>query len=139
MSKPLVYIKDPKFAWVPGTVLKTEGTKATVSVPQYKDEQSITSDNGRSAKKPKETVVNLKDYANGVLPLQNVDKNGMLVEYADMVKLPSLHEAGIMYNMKKRHIDGKPYTRTGNIVIAINPFQWFTHLYTPQQQKKLCG
>jgi myosin V len=36
--------------------------------------------------------------------------------------------------MKKRHIDGKPYTRTGDIVIAINPFQWFTHLYTESQR-----
>jgi myosin heavy subunit len=36
--------------------------------------------------------------------------------------------------MKKRHIEGKPYTRTGDIVIAINPFQWFTHLYTEDQR-----
>lgn len=25
---------------------------------------------------------------------------------------------------------GKPYTRTGDIVIAVNPYQWFTELYT---------
>jgi myosin-5 len=36
--------------------------------------------------------------------------------------------------MKKRHIDGKPYTRTGDIIIAINPFQWFTELYTEQKR-----
>jgi myosin V len=36
--------------------------------------------------------------------------------------------------MKKRHIEGKPYTRTGDIVIAINPFQWFTKLYTEDQR-----
>ena len=36
--------------------------------------------------------------------------------------------------MKKRHIEGKPYTRTGDIIIAINPFQWFTQLYTEQQR-----
>jgi len=29
---------------------------------------------------------------------------------------------------------GRPYTRTGDIIIAMNPFQWFTHLYTEQQQ-----
>lgn len=33
-------------------------------------------------------------------------------------------QAAILFNMKKRHIEGKPYTRTGDIIIAINPFQW---------------
>jgi myosin heavy subunit len=36
--------------------------------------------------------------------------------------------------MKKRHIEGKPYTRTGDIVIAINPFQWFHNLYTEEKR-----
>jgi myosin-5 len=35
--------------------------------------------------------------------------------------------------MKARHMEGHPYTRTGDIVIAINPFQWFTHLYTEEK------
>lgn len=36
--------------------------------------------------------------------------------------------------MKKRHIEGNPYTRTGDIVIAVNPFQWFTELYTEKKR-----
>lgn len=32
--------------------------------------------------------------------------------------------------MKQRHLDDHPYTRTGDIIIAVNPFQWFTHIYT---------
>ena len=43
-------------------------------------------------------------------------------------------QAAILYNMKKRHIEGKPYTRTGDIIIAINPFQWFTELYTEKKR-----
>ena len=39
-----------------------------------------------------------------------------------------------MYNLKKRHIGGKPYTRTGDIVIAVNPFQWFDELYTEKKR-----
>jgi myosin-5 len=31
-------------------------------------------------------------------------------------------------------MDGKPYTRTGDIIIAINPFQWFTELYTEKKR-----
>ena len=29
---------------------------------------------------------------------------------------------------------GKPYTRTGDIIIAVNPFQWFTELYTEEKR-----
>ena len=43
-------------------------------------------------------------------------------------------QAGILYNLKRRHILGKPYTRTGDIVIAVNPFQWFTDLYTENKR-----
>jgi len=46
------------------------------------------------------------------------------------VELPFLHEAAILYNLKKRHLDNFPYTRTGDIIIAVNPFQWFTKIYT---------
>jgi myosin V len=35
-----------------------------------------------------------------------------------------------LYNLKERHSSGKPYTRTGDIIIAVNPFQWFKELYT---------
>ena len=39
-------------------------------------------------------------------------------------------QAAILYNLKQRHLDSKPYTRTGDIIIAVNPFQWFTSIYT---------
>ena len=45
-------------------------------------------------------------------------------------------QAGILYNLKLRHMKGKPYTRTGDIVIAINPFQWFTEIYTEAVRTK---
>ena len=44
-------------------------------------------------------------------------------------------QAAILYNLKKRHVGGKPYTRTGDIVIAVNPFQWFLDLYTEQKRR----
>jgi hypothetical protein len=91
-----VYIKDPDFAWVPATLDKTEGDKAYVTVPLYPNEQSIASDNGRGARGQKELVVTLTDYAHKVLPLQNVDNKGRIVEYADMVKLPYLHEVSLV-------------------------------------------
>ena len=91
-KKALVFIKDPNHAWVPATLLKQEGDKATVSVPVYKDEQAMVCDGGRSAKETEERVVKLKDYPSKVLPLQNVDGNNNMPEYSDMVQLPYLHE-----------------------------------------------
>ena len=41
-----------------------------------------------------------------------------------------------MYNLKERHRTGHPYTRTGDIIIAVNPFQWFTQLYTDKVRAK---
>jgi myosin V len=41
-----------------------------------------------------------------------------------------------LYNLKARHILCKPYTRTGDIVIAVNPYQWLTQLYTEDVQMK---
>jgi len=129
-----VYILDQEFAWRPAILDDQKGDKAFCTVPQYADEQSMISDGGRSAKKGEEVVIDLKQYPHKVLPLQNVDSNGNLIEFPDMVKLPYLHEAGILYNLKARHKNGKPYTRTGDIIIAVNPFQWFTDLYTEQKR-----
>lgn len=39
-----------------------------------------------------------------------------------------------MYNLKLRHIREKPYTRTGDIVIAVNPYQWYNNLYSDQKR-----
>lgn len=90
-----VLVKDPTWGWIPAVQRSTEKGKAIVDVWQYPDEQSIACDNGKNAKGKYETkTIDLKDYDNGVLPLQNVDLNGALTEVADMVKLPYLHEVG---------------------------------------------
>ena len=63
-----------------------------MSIPEYKTEESMDCDGGRAAKKGEQVYISMKDYPFGVLPLANVDINGNLVEFADMVKLPYLHE-----------------------------------------------
>lgn len=75
--------------------MKSEGDKAYVKVFNYKDQQSIVSDGGRSAKGTTSVVVNLKEYPHKVLPLQNVDANGNLSLYSDMISLSYLHEVGL--------------------------------------------
>jgi myosin V len=45
-----------------------------------------------------------------------------------------MHQAAILYNLKLRHIRDRPYTRTGDIVLAVNPYQWLHDLYTEKKQ-----
>lgn len=95
-----VFVKDKEWGWVPAVQLKVNGDKAVVKVWNYPKEQAVACDGGRAARgKGEERTVNLKDYPNDVLPLQNVDAQGNLVEFADMVKLPYLHEARILINL----------------------------------------
>lgn len=81
-----------------------------------------------------ERTVRLADYPNGQLPLQNVDRRGRLIGKSDMADLPNLHEAAILYNLKERHGRGVPYTRVGDIVVAMNPFRWIDGLYSSDKR-----
>jgi len=76
-------------------------------------------------------TVNLSDYPKQTLPLMEVDLNGTPITHMDMTNIPYLHEASILYNLKERYEgrDGVPYTRTGDIIIAINPYRWIKGLY----------
>jgi len=133
-----VYIKSDDYGWVPAKLVKrndADGT-ATVSVRNYTDENRINSDGDRPSKYVKgssEVVVELSDYESSILPLQNVDEDGVLNEVPDMVDLPFLHEAAILYNLKARHVASTPYTRTGDIIIAVNPYQWIDGLYSEER------
>ena len=44
-------------------------------------------------------------------------------------------QAAILYNLKARHVASHPYTRTGDIVLAVNPYQWFHDIYSYQVQE----
>lgn len=46
-----------------------------------------------------------------------------------MTQLNHLHEPGVLWNLKKRYTYDDIYTYTGNILIAVNPFQNLGHLY----------
>jgi hypothetical protein len=77
---------------VPAIKTGSDGSNAQVRVPQYATEQAIWCDGGKAAKGWEEDEVPLKDYNRGVLPMQNVNPNGELRAFPDMVNLPFLHE-----------------------------------------------
>lgn len=141
-----VYILDPKHSWIPAKVKERNATSRNLfhlSVPQYKNEQAIRCDGGRTASQGyKAESIDLDDkqnqikYPNRHLPLQNVNSEGELQVVDDMVDLPFLHEAAILYNLKARHVQSLPYTRTGDIILACNPYKWFHHLYSEEQRNR---
>jgi hypothetical protein len=91
-TNAFVFLKDPEYAWIPAKLQNQSGKTADVQIPQYADEQSTVCDGGRTAKSWIEAEVDLSDYNKGVLPMQNVDENGKMRAYPDMVELPFLHE-----------------------------------------------
>ena len=95
MSDSHVYVRSKDHYWVPARVVGDANDAAdrlVVSVPIYPNEQSILSDGGKGAISYERRTVDLKDYPNKVLPLQNVNEIGSLNEEGDMVDLPFLHE-----------------------------------------------
>jgi len=124
-----VFVKDKQYGWLPARLLETKGDKAEISLAQYSNEGDIQI-GGKDCPKWVDKTISLKDYkeSGGTLPLQNK------VVLEDMVDLPFLHEAAILYNIKARHQEALPYTRTGDIVIAVNPYQWLLYLYEEPEQ-----
>ena len=92
-----VFIRDPENVFLPAIKLGNDAKNAQVKVPLYKDEQSIVCDGGKTAKGWEEDEVPLDDYHKGVLPMQNVNANGELRAFPDMVNLPFLHEVSFEF------------------------------------------
>ncbi|KAG6595758.1 myosin-like protein [Phytophthora cinnamomi] len=69
-------------------------------------------------------------------PLQNAQLSRYDEGLDNMIDLNHLHEAAILRNLKKRFRARKPYTYTGDICLAVNPYQWLDELYTPGLHKK---
>ncbi|CAH0474298.1 unnamed protein product [Peronospora belbahrii] len=67
------------------------------------------------------------------LPLQNSSDsaNG----FDDMILIDHLHEASILYNLRRRFFRQLPYTYTGRICIAVNPYQWLNLYSKPTMER----
>lgn len=134
-----VYVRDPHYSWIPATIESEEDDKRRVKVkvrlPGDWEGQTVKA-SGRGARNMKmERLVELSDYGNDELPLQNVERDGVTaMGKDDMADLTNLHEAAILYNLKARHAQSLPYTRVGDILVAVNPFRWIDGLYAREKQ-----
>ncbi|XP_057427058.1 myosin-11-like [Lotus japonicus] len=110
-----VWAEDPEVCWIDGQVSKINGNDAEIE----------TTDG-------KKVVANLsKIYPKDMeAPPGGVD---------DMTKLSYLHEPGVLQNLRIRYELNEIYTYTGNILIAINPFQRLPHIYGAHMMQQYKG
>ncbi len=134
-----VYVRDSHYSWIPATI-KSEPddrnkVKVTVKFPSDWEEYTTIAKGGETEKLKLDRTISLSDYPNEELPLQNLEADGVsAARKNDMADLANLHEAAILYNLKTRHSDGNPYTRVGDIMVAVNPFQWIKGLYSEEKR-----
>ncbi|KAG6515448.1 hypothetical protein ZIOFF_025860 [Zingiber officinale] len=110
-----VWTEDPEEAWIDGEVVEVNG-----------DEVTITCTSGKT----------VTAKLNNVFP-KDTDVSPCGVD--DMTKLAYLHEPGVLLNLKSRFMMNEIYTYTGNILIAMNPFQRLPHLYSTHMMEQYKG
>ncbi|XP_073034125.1 LOW QUALITY PROTEIN: myosin-17-like [Primulina eburnea] len=110
-----VWVEDPVLAWIDGEVHKIDGRDVHVQTT-----------NG------KKIVTNISK----VFPKDTEASPGGV---DDMTKLSYLHEPGVLQNLAARYELNEIYTYTGNILIAINPFQRLPHLYDTHMMEQYKG
>ncbi|XP_047336322.1 myosin-11-like [Impatiens glandulifera] len=110
-----VWLEDPGLAWIDGQVQR-------INV----EEVEIQTSNGKTVV-AKLSKIYPKDME---APAGGVD---------DMTKLSYLHEPGVLQNLNIRYEHHEIYTYTGNILIAINPFQRLPHLYNSHMMEQYKG
>ncbi|ETI56577.1 hypothetical protein, variant 1 [Phytophthora nicotianae] len=137
------YVPDDTYVWLPAQILREEKSsdpkkpEKTVVLRVYPppgdatavvDEERVLDFNDHKVK------AMLKSLQLESLPYQNENLGPNGIE--DMTALNYLHEAAILYNVKKRFLQKLPYTYTGDICIAVNPYQWLPELYSEQVQSQ---
>ncbi|XP_011270021.1 hypothetical protein CAOG_08449, partial [Capsaspora owczarzaki ATCC 30864] len=59
-------------------------------------------------------------------------------QMTDMTKLSDLHEGALLWNLQKRYVKSLVYTYTGNILVAVNPYQVF-NIYDLDTVRRYAG
>ncbi|GLT72613.1 hypothetical protein SLA2020_445320 [Shorea laevis] len=111
----LIWVEDQELVWIDGQVIDING-----------EEAEIQTSNGKTVV-AKFSKLHPKDMES---PEAGVD---------DMTKLAYLHEPGLLHNLATRFEINEIYTYTGNVLIAINPFQRLSHLYDAYMMKRYKG
>ncbi|KAJ0393583.1 hypothetical protein ATCC90586_009338 [Pythium insidiosum] len=122
-----IYVPDAGVSWVEATITKGHVVnEKTVEVVLEGDE--VEED---ATRHPEAGAVRTVEKAGIFLQNTSLGPDGC----DDMVNLNYLHEPAILYNLKQRFFRHIPYTYTGPICIAVNPYAWLD-IYTPELQEQ---
>ncbi|KAL3669305.1 hypothetical protein V7S43_005682 [Phytophthora oleae] len=122
-----IYVPDPEVSWVEATITKGHVvSETTVEVMIEGDSAEENAD-----KQPEAGSIRKIDKSTMLLQNALVSEDGC----ADMVSLNYLHEPAILFNLKHRFLRQIPYTYTGAICIAVNPYSWLD-IYTKELQEE---
>ncbi|KAG7391477.1 hypothetical protein PHYBOEH_006667 [Phytophthora boehmeriae] len=122
------YIPDEEAAWLPVYVEEVNEQKGLVTVRiqrQQDDEGSCDHDDTDRSGERRVVAIDVG------FPQQNAQLSRSPAGLDNMIELNHLHEAAILRNLKKRFRARMPYTYTGDICVAVNPYQWLDELYKP--------
>ncbi|CEG44284.1 myosin-like protein [Plasmopara halstedii] len=122
------YIPDNDVAWLPVYVESVDEDARLVTVRIQRPRPECPMDHDDSDRSGEVRVVALSTG----FPLQNAKLSRHIQGVANMIDLNHLHEAAILRNLRKRFHSRLPYTYTGDICLAVNPYQWLDELYTPR-------
>ncbi len=143
-----VYVRDSEGGWERGTLVDVKThTRLNEDIVSDETERNgstvvlvmMDGDEGGSPREVEVSEKDVKEYGGIGLPMsgseeQAKDECGV----DDMSRLEQLHEASIMYNLRKRFIAKRPYTLISNIVVAVNPYEWREELYGPGVMARQC-
>ncbi|KAF7837384.1 myosin-7-like isoform X11 [Senna tora] len=110
-----VFVEDPEVAWIEAEILEVNGEELKVKC--ISDKVVVVKASNVHPKDPE-------------FPPGGVD---------DMTRLAYLHEPGVLQNLGCRYETNEIYTYTGNILIAVNPFQRLPQLYGHDVMEKYKG
>ncbi|KAE8720964.1 Myosin-5 [Hibiscus syriacus] len=110
-----VWAEDPDVSWIDGVVSKITGKDAEIN------------------------TCNGKKLVSKLSKIYPKDMEASPGGVDDMTKLSYLHEPGVLQNLRIRYELNEIYTYTGNILIAINPFQKLAHIYGSHMMEQYKG
>lgn len=100
-----VWCPDPRNVWQLGTVVEDDGEKLHVLLPDADSEQQFTF-----------------EQVHPYDPSHSVNLN-------NVAEMDNLHEAPLLDLLRRRYLEDKIYTYTGDILISINPYKNIPMLY----------
>jgi myosin-5 len=108
-----VFVPDDAIVWAGAVVVNPPDAYGEVEVRII--DEALPAEKGTR-------MISLSTHGLAELPLHNLDLPPTGIE--DMIQLPYLHEANILDNLKRRFFAVQPYTYTGEICVAVNPYRW---------------